>query len=1246
MYDTIQKTLIAWAFNHYIAYYYFDNVNVTQLKVAFEKGEIELENLPIKRDALKHLKLPWNVVSGTVGKLSIRIPLLTLLTEPWLIKINNLTLIVAPRNQMNGESKQQGSSASTSSRTRHNSDNGSESGAANGDSQIELNDSSLVDYMEKSTLEENERINGQNMITSTEETKLAEFYASFSATVSSIVKDVHKNIRLEVESMTLLFEDFKHGLVKFNADNLLLHKPGSERRVSMENVSVYLSSLGSHTWTRREDLLKINLFSCNLELCDVSGSKNQTSLEINSETDISGTLFVVGPSTSSIPVCRFLLEDFRMLYYSADQQQDGSVFARVSCSHFNREMTSWVPLLKPWPFNLSWDRRNNHRRFSLTSDEPTELSISSALLDLIDVIRRRIFSNSMQSKLWPVIKTPSSPSQIVTQEHDSLFVLHNDTGHRIFYAPINDTSEMFNSDDRSNSASPTMSANEGGGDGCANGLNLLHKFNSISSRSSFDDNTILSDLQQATRWQSIDPDKHVHLDPAKSMLVRVEGWKTLLPIPLDRTGQFFREAWSDRVKNEDTYIVISIDLEDKTARKIISVRSPLNLVNLLDATLEVHFADVDRALYIKPDGQLPVPLPYLFSPMHVRPCNVGVTMSENPLVWDDISEVESFESKLHICYPITMTNKKHASYCTSQAYRICASLQREISKNDTAGETDKSLPVYTLTFLPPLTIINLLPCELKFYIGEISGSLSKGSQQQINHVDLTKPTEVHFEMNGFPRSRAIAIDPGATGSFQYTLEMFDKNNRSLYLNAKIILASLGEEPAVQVIIYASFWFINKTMLPLVFKQEGASLEAAGQYREHEERPNSILLFSFYDTELEPPWLCSMRLGKSKGTSMWCDGFKLDKGSGQRRISFMPRTGDGDSRMNRSMIDINIRRGYGRYSETFVITLTTRYGFDTIAKTPKKTYESSPQDCKLIYYNYSTNLAQKIAGRSSSRQLFGNHSRNGISEINFVGPGLSLTLIDSQHEKIIEISFENVVVKSTTKAKENIIDCSIQDIRIENALTDCDKTIVLDRASSLNQSLSASPALRLIMDRIIGKSFGTVWFRQVQVTMCELVMNIEEKLFLKLVEFISFRKSNDKNTSTTKDLSRDLDKILHPEADRLAKYYFDMLRIDLSSLKMSCYTASALPESLQRLKSYLGLKFFSFEDARVQLTPFLKMNVSRTLGGIFDSVSRFYKRQISEQAPRIVGQQIQNYLRFHLSDLLSSLYDEVYNKLFY
>lgn len=680
MYQTITKTIVAWLFNNYVAYYYFDNINISQLKVAFNNGQVELEDLPIKQDALRHLRIPWKVISGTVGRLVIQIPVLSLLTEPWDITLSNLTLIVSPNYKSQMKMIQESSQ------------------------------SNITDYLDEPSLND-------NLMPNSEETKLAEFYKSFSSTVSSMVKDVFRNIRLEIGSIQIIFEDNKAGVTKFEAEKILLVRPDSERRLLMNNAFIYFSEIGSSLIAKRKDLFRFKMCSCDLEIRDVTHGENQSSFEFISDYNIVGDLYIDG--APSIPVANFLLEDFRLLYFSCDQQHDGSLFARISCWHFNQESSSWDTLLQPWPFNLSWDKRVDLRRISITSDELAEFSIDSALLDLIDVIIKRITVDSTKSKLWPQ---------------------------------------------------------------------------------------------------------------------------------------------------------------------------------------------------------------------------------------------------------------------------------------------------------------------------------------------------------------------------------------------------------------------------------------------------------------------------------------------------------------------NLRR------------------------LPKKVYESSPQDYKLTYYNYNTNLAQKIGGRSA-RQLFNQQSRNTRFDFNFIGPGIKLTLWDNSHERLIEIAIDNIVFKSTTRAKEQIIDCSIQDVRIENLLPDCERSIVLDRASTPpNQSLNGSPAFRLIIDRILGRSFGTVWFKQVQVSMCELFLNIEEKLFLKLFEFISFR--NRKPKRDMGNISRNLDKIMHPEEERLSKYYFDLLRIDLSSLTLSVYPAETLPDTLQRLKTIAGLNFFGFEDARVQLAPYFKMNVSRTLGGIFDSVTRCYKRQISEQTPRIVGQQIQNYLRFHLSDLLSSLYDEVYNKLFY
>lgn len=56
-----------------------------------------------------------------------------------------------------------------------------------------------------------------------------------------------------------------------------------------------------------------------------------------------------------------------------------------------------------------------------------------------------------------------------------------------------------------------------------------------------------------------------------------------------------------------------------------------------------------------------------------------------------------------------------------------------------------------------------------------------------------------------------------------------------------------------MLVTAPFWIINKTGIPLVFRQEGVPTEtAAGQFEEHEvARMLAPLLFSFADHEASP-----------------------------------------------------------------------------------------------------------------------------------------------------------------------------------------------------------------------------------------------------------------------------------------------------------------------------------------------------------------------------------------------------------
>lgn len=61
-------------------------------------GEVELENLPLKKDALSHFGLPIKAYSGSIGKIKLQIPVRQFRTAPWCINIEKVYIVCGPVN--------------------------------------------------------------------------------------------------------------------------------------------------------------------------------------------------------------------------------------------------------------------------------------------------------------------------------------------------------------------------------------------------------------------------------------------------------------------------------------------------------------------------------------------------------------------------------------------------------------------------------------------------------------------------------------------------------------------------------------------------------------------------------------------------------------------------------------------------------------------------------------------------------------------------------------------------------------------------------------------------------------------------------------------------------------------------------------------------------------------------------------------------------------------------------------------
>ena len=80
----------------------------------------------------------------------------------------------------------------------------------------------------------------------------------------------------------------------------------------------------------------------------------------------------------------------------------------------------------------------------------------------------------------------------------------------------------------------------------------------------------------------------------------------------------------------------------------------------------------------------------------------------------------------------------------------------------------------------------------------------------------------------------------------YKLQLHDNNNRELDLRVTVRTCIGG---SLKLTVLAQYWLVNKSGVPLVFKQNNSAQLGAGQFEEHElARSVTPLLFSYVDID--------------------------------------------------------------------------------------------------------------------------------------------------------------------------------------------------------------------------------------------------------------------------------------------------------------------------------------------------------------------------------------------------------------
>ncbi|XP_065089816.1 intermembrane lipid transfer protein Vps13D isoform X2 [Ochlerotatus camptorhynchus] len=604
----------------------------------------------------------------------------------------------------------------------------------------------------------------------------------------------------------------------------------------------------------------------------------------------------------------------------------GRMVGVFASDYYNRALSGWEPLIEPWKVEAQWGysrgqtaSSRNRLNLKIESNDTLRLNITSTLIDLFQLVKDNWTQDFYNSN---VNVANRSPVNYRRRTPFIPFAIRNDTGVRIWYTTLVST-EM--------------------------------------SRSS-----ALSDLN--TQWTMVDPgerstfsystkSKQRHRDTHKFNLhqiaVRADGWQEVGPISVDRVGTYFRHARADLVDDYSqtprARVVFAVTLEG-SAQKLITVRSALKLTNKLDNPVLVKMEHLYGHLNIRnwPETKtqilhsnevLNIPLTHVHAILYFRPIPANVTLLEEVNVSYSRSEELSNSSD---GWTLLQQFDVHKSFNTNNGFqftdkgvrwneametgevyqelRTCRGLRDRsyrmlisVRKEGYPAKDVILLPGHQITIWPPLRIHNLLPCDLLYKLPSgAQGRISSSETAKITEIDVEQPVALTITLDSYPEAGQISIPAGFYGSTELDVRLFDTKTRMLKLKAFIhIVKGRG----IQISISAPFWLINRTGIPLVFRQEDLDCESAGQFSENEQaRMVSPFMFAFSDPSSSG--CLTMRLGKRFGQYLnWCQPFKLDQGTKHRQL-----VGGNES----FIIGIEVRRARGRYNQTSIVTFSPRY----------------------------------------------------------------------------------------------------------------------------------------------------------------------------------------------------------------------------------------------------------------------------------------------------------------------------------
>lgn len=345
----------------------------------------------------------------------------------------------------------------------------------------------------------------------------------------------------------------------------------------------------------------------------------------------------------------------------------------------------------------------------------------------------------------------------------------------------------------------------------------------------------------------------------------VAGWQEVVPaVTVDRVGVFMHEMLSRDPNVPPTRLVTDVSMRD--GQKVIDLRSAILLRNDMDVPVEFRLETAPDAPpvilpMVMPGASLAVPVHLTHAVVKLRPSQRGCMWSSKGIGWDTFARFKPGERR-GLCLACRNIGPVAVGETTAHSddaqFYCCAS----VTCDPVPIALEPGLS-HTLTLHAPFVLQNLLPVDTQYSLPDqgLHGDLRAGASVSLYDVNPASVVTLCIKIAGFQLSSRGVVSGGTRGiALDRRVTVLDSDRRPLYieLDSKRIRGSGG---ARVVAFFAPFWLVNRTALPLVFRQAMRSALAAGLSNDVYElsRP-SLTMFACDGETLGNANKCCVRIG--------------------------------------------------------------------------------------------------------------------------------------------------------------------------------------------------------------------------------------------------------------------------------------------------------------------------------------------------------------------------------------------------